>query len=453
MMISHLHIPHDIRQLSDRLAHAGKKAYLVGGAVRDHFLKRPTSDYDVATDALPQEVMKLFPRVIPTGIAHGTVTVLLKTYDIEVTTFRIDRGYSDGRRPDSVEFSMDIERDLERRDFTMNAIAYDLRKSTYIDPFEGRQDISRKIIRAVGDPVARFSEDGLRPLRAVRFASQLGFSIEDATLSAISASLERFMAVSAERVRDEFCKILMSPWAAGGITLLDTTGLLALIVPELLEGKGIGQKGVHEYDVFEHSCLAMQAAPVDLVLRLAALFHDLGKPRSLKYDDEGSISFHDHESISEQMTREIMKRLKFPNSTIDHVCVLVKNHMFNYEHIWSDAAVRRFIARVGIERIDDLLALRRADETATASKVVDPSPTILFRERINSVLANDHTFGLKDLAVNGNDLASIGITRGPEMGIVLHELMDTVLDDPDQNEKTKLLEIASKIKTRIGSSV
>ena len=444
-------IPKDIRAIADVLARKGHRTYIVGGALRDNLLGRTEAgDIDLATDAQPDEVLELFPRVIPTGIRHGTVTILMGSLQVEMTTLRVENGYTDGRRPDSVGFVTDIAEDLSRRDFTMNALALEVPSGKFFDPFGGKSDIRDRKIRSVGAPTARFDEDGLRPLRAVRFAAQLGFTIEEATLAAISPSIPTFRKVSAERVRDELVKLLLSDRPATGLYLLEKTGLLQEILPELLPSRGCSQKGLHAYDVLDHLILAVQATPSVLVLRLAALFHDIGKPASKAVDPDGMTTFHGHESISEAIALRAMRRLRFSNDTMTQVCHLVAQHMFHYGPEWTDAAVRRFIARVGTGSIEDLLRLRLADTAATSGDPLDPGTIQEFRNRIASVTAKDAAFRIRDLAVDGNDLAGIGVAQGPAMGKILAELLETVFDDPGQNTRERLLRIAASLRDRLG---
>jgi poly(A) polymerase/tRNA nucleotidyltransferase (CCA-adding enzyme) len=444
-------IPKEIRTIADVLGRRGRKTYVVGGALRDHFIHRgETNDIDLATDAQPSEILELFPRVVPTGIKHGTVTILIGSLHVEITTLRTEKGFSDGRRPDSVDFVADIAEDLSRRDFTMNAMALELPSGRFFDPFDGRADIRNKVIRSVGEAASRFAEDGLRPLRAVRFAAQLGFSIDEATMEAIAPSLPTFRKVSAERVRDELEKILVSAQPALGLRLLEATGLLGEILPELLPARGCLQKGLHVYDVLDHLFLAVQASPPDLTLRLAALFHDVGKPASKLVGPDGMPSFHNHEAISETLALRAMRRLRFPNDVVAQVCHLVAQHMFHYGPEWTDAAVRRFMARVGVENIEDLLRLRIADAAATSGEAPDPRTVEEFRRRIASVVSKDSALRVKDLAVDGNDLAAIGVPKGPAMGKVLNELLETVLDDPEQNTKETLLCLAAALRDRFG---
>lgn len=451
MMTRRFPIPKEIRYIAETLAGVGHKAYVVGGALRDFFMNRiDENDFDMATDASPERLMALFPRVVPTGIKHGTMTILAGRYSVEITTFRSERGYSDGRRPDSVEFVGDIREDLSRRDFTMNALALDPLSGELLDPFGGREDIAGRLIRSVGDPAHRFAEDGLRPLRAVRFAAQLGFAIDEATFSTIPSTLTTFKKVSMERVRDEFLKIILSPSPSTGLRLLERSGLLAEILPELMPARGCEQKGLHAFDVMDHLFLSVDAAPADAVLRLAALFHDAGKPGASAPGSEGQPTFYNHEKLSASIAASAMRRLKFPNETIEGVVHLVKNHMFNFTEDWTDAAVRRFIARVGAGSIDDLLELRIADAAATRGTRPDPRPLDTFRARIADILEKDAAFSVADLRVDGNDLSSIGIPKGPAMGKILGELLETVLDDPEQNERATLLRIAEGIKHKYG---
>jgi len=467
-------IPTELQKMNSLFEAAGFEAYLVGGAVRDEFMGKDAHDWDVATNAKPEEVIKIFHRVIPTGIKHGTVTVHFMKQAIEVTTFRTESDYSDGRHPDKVEYAGHIEEDLSRRDFTMNAMAASLKDGRIVDPYGGAEDIQKKTIRAVGEPFERFMEDGLRPVRAVRFASQLGFKIEENTWAAILREdiLKKSAGISLERFRDEFCKILLSSVPSVGLKLLEESGLLKIFVPELLEGRGCIQsdeRGFHNFDVLDHnfyacdgavlrgepdssSCDQAQGDQSDrlLILRLAALFHDVAKP-SCKRVEAGKITFYNHEIAGAKMAGGILVRLKFSNAQIDAVCHLIKEHMFNYESTWSDAAVRRFVQRVGAQNIDALFDLRLADiygmkrvevrlhDTAVCGKLLE------LRERVDGVLSQKSAMGLKDLAVNGGDLIKIGIPAGKKMGAVLNELFESVTDDPAMNNRDALLGLAKNL--------
>lgn len=422
---------------------------MVGGAIRGLLLGIDPTDVDFATDATPEEVTGLFRRVIPTGVRHGTVTVIFKGHHFEITTYRVEHGYSDRRRPDAVEFSRDILADLARRDFTMNAIALDVLDAKLIDPHGGRQDIEARVIRAIGDAGQRFAEDALRMLRAVRFAAQLEFELDAGTMAAIGAHARTIAAVSCERIRDELTKTLQSERPSRGLFLLRDCGLLAEVLPELAEGVGVEQRGNHRFDVFTHSAYATDAAPrEELSLRLAALLHDVGKPRCLTIDPSGERRFSGHDTVSSQMAREILRRLRYPVSVEKTVAHLIMHHMFSYTPEWSDAAVRRFVSRVGPESVEPLLSLRGADGAAVDA-IPDPSRPIAaaaalegFRLRIERVLAADHALGVKDLAIDGNDLADAGIPRGPAMGTILDFLLEAVLDDPRLNTPQKLIKLA-----------
>lgn len=438
-----------LKEIAEIFASGGKKAYLVGGAVRDMIRGKKAEDWDLATDAEPQDVMRLFRRVVPTGIKHGTVTILYKGHSIETTTFRTETDYSDGRRPDSISYAKTIEEDLSRRDFTMNAIAVELPSGRVVDPFGGVSDIRKGLIRCVGDPAERFNEDGLRPLRAARFSAQLEFDLDGATLAAIPGALERTAMVAAERIRDELNKTLRSKRPSVCFSVMERTGILALILPELVRCRGVEQKGNHRFDVLDHLLFACDKAPPDRpAVRLAALFHDIGKPAVEAIDASGVRTFHRHEEESARIAESIMLRLRYPSATIKATTHLIATHMFLYEESWTDAAVRRFLVRVGIDNIDDVFALRRADSWATGGIEPRADAMLPLLDRIEAVLAESRALGLKDLAVGGNDLAAIGVPRGPKMGAILGELLETVLDDPAMNERNALLEVARRLAER-----
>lgn len=452
-----MRVPRVVREFASVFQAAGLQCHLVGGAVRDLLMGRPLTDFDIATDAFPARVTALFRRVIPTGIRHGTVTVLFRGTRFEVTTFRTESVYSDGRRPDSVSFSPSILEDLSRRDFTMNALAWDLSGETLRDPYGGRLDIAQRLIRAIGVPEERFREDGLRPLRACRFAAQLGFRVDEQTMAAIARTLDVVAGVSAERLRDEVEKILLSPVPSVGLELMRATGILGVVLPELAEGIGVSQGDLHCHDVFTHGLRACDAAPrSSLELRLAALLHDVGKPRARGEGPAGRPSFHGHESVSSSLASELLQRLRFPTATIRRVAHLVQHHMFNYDEQWSDAAVRRLIARVGEPAIDDLLVLRRADQIGMCPGNADVFPAGLAQlaQRIQAVRRGDGAFSLRDLAVNGAQVMQrLDLRPGPIVGTILAELLKAVLDDPAQNTEEKLLEIAEKLyRERVGGA-
>lgn len=435
-------ITRSIRQFASHFSQAGFSIYIVGGAVRDHFLNRDTTDYDFATDAEPDEVKHLFRSVIPTGILHGTVTVLFKGRSYEVTTFRIDGDYSDSRHPDSVAFVRSLEEDLKRRDFTINALAVDANCGKVIDRHGGLEDLKNGIIRAIGDPKQRFQEDALRIMRACRFAAQLEFSIEEKTKEAMKETAYRLAQVSGERLRVELMKTLEASRPSRGLLEMESSTALDVILPELAVGRDVTQKGAHLFDVLRHGMEACDAAPRTKVLvRLAALLHDIGKVNTKRVDEDGETTFHQHEVESTEMANRILRRLKFSNEERESVLNLIRNHMFHYTPDWSDGAVRRFINRVGVDAIDDLFALRLADQVAIHG-IAQPEALIVFEKRIKRVLRESAALTTKDLAINGNDLAGMGIPKGPVMGIILKQLLDTVLDDPSQNTYEKLSTIA-----------
>lgn len=456
-------IPLILKRMNEIFEQNGFKAYLVGGAVRDTIMGKEAHDWDVTTNARPEDVMGIFHKVIPTGIAHGTVTVHFMKNEIEVTTFRTESDYSDGRHPDKVEYTGNIEEDLSRRDFTINAIAANLKDGSLTDPFDGKNDIKKKIIRTVGRPEHRFSEDGLRPIRAVRFSAQLDFDIEEETLKAISLPeiIEKTKSISVERFRDELTKLLKAEKPSKGLRIMEDTGVLSLFLPELLVCRGCIQgdfRGFHEFDVLDHLFYACDGAPREKpAVRLAALFHDIGKPeckRVIKTPEGNQFTFYNHEAASEKIARSIMLRLKYSNAEIEQVAHLVKHHMFNYEPTWTDAAVRRFLVRVKAENLEDLFDLRLADIYGMHNAPVrgQDSPTIALlnelSDRVKKETEKNCALSLKNLAVNGRDLMEAGIPAGKELGKVLEELLETVLDDPEQNTKEKLLLIAGNIYKR-----
>jgi tRNA nucleotidyltransferase (CCA-adding enzyme) len=444
-----MRVPRVVKDFAAPFRTAGYQCFLVGGAVRDALMGRPYTDYDIATDALPTQVTALFRRVIPTGIKHGTVTVLFHDTTFEVTTFRTESGYSDGRRPDNVSFAPTILDDLSRRDFTINALAYDLLTDKIIDPHEGRKDLGKRMIRAIGSPAERFAEDGLRPLRACRIAAQLSFDVDEATRSAIPGALGVLAKVSAERVRDEVLKTIESPVPSKGLFLMKDTGILRVILPELLEGVGVEQGSLHCYDVFTHSLYACDAAPQSsVILRLAALLHDIGKPRTRGVGPDGHPTFYTHEKVSAVMAEEILMRLKLPLAVIKDVCHFITHHMFNYQEQWSDAAVRRLVARVGEEKIDGLMALRRADQIGMCRENAAAFPEGLadFAARVHSVMQEGRAFSLRQLAVDGADIMeALSLRPGPVVGVILNELLQAVLDDPTMNDREKLLEMGKRL--------
>jgi putative nucleotidyltransferase with HDIG domain len=436
-------IPAEVREVLDRLRAAGKQAYLVGGCVRDLLAGGRAEDFDVATDARPEEVQRLFPRTAPTGIKHGTVTVLGRGGQYEVTTFRRDGAYGDARHPDEVSFAATLEEDLSRRDFTFNALAYDPGRELLVDPYGGAADFERGVVRAVGDARERFQEDGLRPLRAVRLAARFEFELDAATFDAIPASLDRVRLVAAERVRDELLKMLATaPRPSYGFELMRRTGLLEQVLPELLEGYGVTQNEFHAYDIYDHALYTCDAAPAEKPLvRLAALLHDVGKART-RVVREGRVTFYNHQAVGKRMAAGILERLRFSKRDRDHVLHLVYHHMFGYTAAWTDAAVRRFIRKVGEENIADLFDLRIADWFGNGLNRGFPGYLRKLHRRIDEAIARDEAFTVKDLAVDGHDvMAVLSLRPGPAIGDALEYLLERVLADPTLNDAERLREL------------
>ncbi len=443
-----MRVPAIMKEFASVFSAKGRQCWLVGGAIRDMLLGKPSEDFDAATDAPPEEVMGMFRSVIPTGIKHGTVTVRFKGHEIETTTFRTEAGYADGRHPDSVAYAADIREDLSRRDFTMNAIALDCASGRLLDPFGGEADIRSRVVRAVGDPDLRFGEDGLRVYRAVRFSSVLGFELEPATLAAIPRVLDKAAAVSAERVRDELGKILAGKDPYRGLSLLDSTGLLARAIPELSALRKIEQSPPHAFDALEHSFRACALASPRPAVRWGALLHDLGKAECRTAEADGTVRFIGHERVSARMAREILLRLKHPVAFADRVSFIISHHMTRYDESWTDAALRRLVSRVGKDVLPDLLDLLDADEAGLKGAPRPESAVPRLRERLDEVLASDSAFSLKDLALGGDDLIALGLPPGKRIGMALGELMEAVLDDPALNERERLMEIAKMIVER-----
>ncbi|MEZ4257357.1 MAG: HD domain-containing protein [Polyangiales bacterium] len=355
-------VPSAVRELCAELERAGFRAWVVGGCVRDILLGKSVSDWDLATSARPEEVQRTFRKVIPTGIQHGTVTVLWKGGSYEVTTLRGEGAYSDGRRPDSVHFVRTIEDDLARRDFTVNAIAFDPLTGGLVDPHGGLEDLDARLLRAVGDPTVRFSEDGLRILRAARFVATLDFELEAATEAAIPGALETFRRVSHERVQQEWVKALGAQKPSRAFEVMRRTGVLGITLPVLLDQVGCEQNQWHAHDVWNHTMAVLDASERSLPVRLAALLHDLGKPATRAHSDKtNDWTFYAHEQLGAKFADAWLREYRFSNDLRELVVALVRHHLVCYTREWTDAAVRRFVKRVGRERVAPLLALARAD--------------------------------------------------------------------------------------------
>lgn len=471
--------PDYLQKVARMLNKEGHECYLVGGAIRDMVSGIEPYDFDLATDATPDEMLKIFPKSVATGARFGMVTALVpnlngEVFAVEVTTFRSEEQYIDGRWPTEVEFIGEIDKDLGRRDFTINAMAIDMAQHDLMhdmtepvtweiyDLFGGIDDITSRIVRAVGTPIERFKEDGLRAFKACRIASQMEFEIEPDTKEAISQAIPVAKMVSMERVRDEFMKMLTkSPKPSVGIELMRETGLLEIFMPELLEGYGVEQKKFHAHDVYWHSLNTCDVAPDDI--KLAALLHDVGKPRK----DMHNGHFYGHDVEGANMAKEIMQRMKFSKKDIEKVYLLIKNHMFYYpiieddmdeataknieEHQWTDTAVRRFISRVGEENVDDLFQLRIADASANPMSSFKPDEIEALESRIAEIREHDMALKIEDLDISGHDLIEAGIEKGPKLGEILNYLLEQVLEDPLNNTQEKLLELAKGYEAGTGS--
>ncbi len=416
--------PEEILVVLRTLRRAGYAAFLVGGSIRDRLLGKEAKDHDVATSARAEVVAGLFRRVIPTGIKHGTVTVLLGDMAIEVTTFRGEGEYRDGRRPASVFFIEDVVEDLARRDFTINAMAFDPETKTLVDPFGGTEDLARRLVRCVGDPLKRFGEDGLRPLRAVRFASVLDFEIEAATREAVPKTLETFAKVAQERVREELTRLLVGGHPARGVALLRETGLLARILPEVAALVGVEEQG---RDAFELTLARLDRIPGDLELRLGALLHDLElAPRPAKLPKRlGRVE-------------AVLDRLRYPLKVIEQVGLLVKHRDFALRRYADDAALRRALATAGRQRVAPLIALGRGQASALGDEALLRDADVL-EGRVAELLARDPPLTPGELAIDGRRIMELlGLPRGPQVGHAVRYLMERVLDDPDLNTPDSL---------------
>ena len=474
-----VHVPKYVVETVRKLKLNGFRVYLVGGPVRDILLGRIPHDYDLATDALPEEVLKLFPFAKSVGAAFGTVLLPFyikekeKYVELEITTLRSEGKYLDSRHPETVNFISDIYEDIKRRDFTINAMAvplhelnFDLTKlkehlasndlellETYslplIDKFKGKEDLESKLIRAVGNPDDRFKEDALRMLRACRFAAQLEFTIEQNTSVAIIKNSQRLKNIAQERVRDEFLKLLNKAKKPSiGIECLRKHKLLNIFLPELEKTYGVKQPIGHAYDVYTHILRTVDAAPPRI--RMAALLHDIAKPQTARPDGH----FYGHDAKGAKMAHEILKRLKFSKKEIQRIVTLVKEHMFFYlPGTWTDSAVRRFMRRVGLEYIDDLFALRVADATVNPKTEWEPKEIKEFRKHINRILEEENAFKIKDLAIGGEDLMNaFNLNPGPIIGQILEYLLECVLDNPQLNNKSELLKLAKDFLNKSGTN-
>lgn len=436
-------LPENAQTIIDTLKTAGFQAYAVGGSVRDVLMDRQTKGWDFTTNATPEEILKLFPDSFYDN-QFGTVGIKIKekedVVDIyEVTTYRSEGGYSDRRHPDNITWGKTIEEDLARRDLTINAIATD--GQTLIDPYDGQGDIEKKIVKSVGEPAKRFAEDALRMMRAVRLASELGFMIEETTLTGIKTNATLLATISMERIHDELLRILAARYAADGVVILKSTGLLALILPELDTAFGTPQKSPerhHVYDVGTHSVMALKHCPSgDPVVRLATLLHDIGKPKTFLKDERGVITFYNHEVVGTNLARHILRRLRFSKKDTEKILTLIRWHQFSVDERQTDAALRRFIRRVGRDNLDDILTLRIGDRLGGGARETSWRLE-LYKKRLVGVQLQP--FSVKDLKVNGHDVMDIFSCKpGPIIGKVLDQLFAEVEEGKLVNERETLL--------------
>lgn len=433
-------VPAEVLAVCAGLHEAGYEAYLVGGCVRDLVMNRTPKDWDITTNATPEQIQRVFPDSFYENI-FGTVGVKTRSEDprlqvVEVTPYRIEGKYSDARRPDDVRFSDTLEDDLERRDFTVNAIAYDPMSEVLIDKHGGQEDLQRKVLRTVGEPSERFGEDALRMLRAIRFAAELDFALDSETITGIAANASQLGKISRERVRDELIKVLMSPRPMQALYMAQKMGLMPFIIPELDDALGVDQNQAHSYDVFEHLLRSLQHAadkdwPLDI--RVAALLHDIGKPASRRWSDEKKDwTFHGHEVVGAKMAKKILAHLRFPKETSENVINLIRWHMF-----FSDpdqvtlSAVRRIITNVGKEHIEELLNLRICDRIGTGRPKEQPFRLRKYMAMVDQAMRDPISVGM--LKIDGKRLMELGMPAGPRMGWTLHALLEEVLEDPAKN--------------------
>ena len=440
-----MQLPQEIKNILEKLQKAGYEGYIVGGCVRDLLMKKTPKDWDITTNAKPEEIQKIFPENFYTN-TFGTVTVKTGSEEsslkeVQITPYRVEGKYTDSRHPEEVTFVNNIVDDLGRGDFTINAIALSPNSEQRIDPWGGEHDIKNKIIKTVENPNTCFSDDALRLLRAVRFATVLGFKIEEKTLYYMKERSGWLKNISKERIRDEFIKIVESDNAYDGVLLLEETGLLQYIVPELREGMGVDQNLHHIYTVWEHLTRALKYTvekEYSLEVRLASLFHDIGKPRTKRGQSHETSTFYGHEVVGAKMVAQILERLKFPKEKSDKIIRLVRYHMFYYnpEEV-TESSVRRLLANIGLENIEDLIKVREADRIGSGRPKAVPYKLRHLKYIVDKV-SND-PISVKMLKVNGNELMNeLGIKPGPKIGLILNSLLAEVLDDPARNKKEYL---------------
>ena len=440
-----INLPSGVQNIINMLAEKGYNAYAVGGCIRDSIMNKTPSDWDICTSSTPEETLKALGKnnIIKNGLKHGTVTVRFDGVSYEITTFRVDGQYTDNRHPSNVKFVRNLKDDLARRDFTINAIAYN-DSDGLCDYYGGLDDINNKIIRCVGDPDKRFFEDGLRIMRALRFASVLGFEIEKQTADSIHTCRNLLKNISAERIMSEFSKLIVGKNAEK--ILLEYSDVFCVFMPEIQSMIGFQQKNPHHiYDVWTHTVKATVNTPPEKIIRFSALFHDIGKPKTFSVDEDGIGHFYGHTSVSAELTHKILKRLKCDNKTLEQVTTLVKMH--DVMIIPEPKYVRRVLSKIGAEMFQKLLYIKRADSLAQNPSTLPEKTEYLQKltEVYNQEINKSEDFTLKSLAVNGNDLIQIGITDGKQIGNCLKKLFSMVIDGTLENDKTVLLKTAKNI--------
>ncbi len=453
-----IQIPEPVEWIIGKLNEAGFEAYAVGGCVRDTLLGRIPGDWDITTSALPEQVKSIFRRTIDTGIEHGTVTVMIRHEGFEVTTYRVDGDYQDGRHPTSVTFTPSLIEDLKRRDFTINAMAYRPGEGV-VDCFDGLADLKNKIIRCVGDPEERFREDALRMMRAVRFSAQLGFTIEENTKNAIKKMAGNLRLISKERIQAELLKLITSPHPDYIRTAYET-GITAIVLPEFDRMMETPQRNsFHALSVGEHTIQSLLHVEADPILRLTMLFHDMGKPDCLRIDADGTTHFKQHAIVGADNTHDALRRLKFDNYTIDNVTALVRYHDHlrdcvaagQISPVVNKRALRRLVSQIGRERFPLLMEVNLADNLAKTefAKQVHLPALDAVREAYAEIVEADDCLTLKELELGGKDLMAMGIAPGKEIGRILGECLEWVLDEPERNRKEMLVEYVKTIQHEI----
>ncbi len=445
------YIPQEILEIYNKFQNTKFEVYLVGGCVRNLLLNKKIKDWDLTTNATPQQILKLFPNGFYDN-KFGTVGIPIKFEKnkiiVEVTTFRTEHGYTDKRRPDIVKWGKSLEEDLARRDFTVNAIALDLGgkekgERNLIDPFGGQKDLQNKLVRTVGDPKLRFKEDALRLIRAIRIATENFFTIEENTWNEITKDAKLITEISGERIQRELLRILSSNYPYEGIILLKNSTLLSYLLPELLEGVGISQARPgrhHTSDVFTHNMLSLKHCPSqDPIVRFATLLHDVGKPKVQSLDEKGLVTFHNHEIVGAQIAKNICNRLKFSRRDSDKIVKLIRWHMFTVDEKITDAAVRRFIRRIGVENVKDMMDLRIGDRLGGGTQTAESWRLKLFKKRVEDQL-KPSPFSMNDLAIDGIDvMRELNLKPGPKVGEILKKIFEEADEDLSKNKREYLL--------------